>query len=516
MNLKRISAGIALICMVLPVLCSCSPPEKPEVSIYEQYLELINEKKYSEASLKLQALVDEDKADWRVYHYLAICCEKTGRRYKAIEYYSRAIVLADNYRPYYRLGILYIEIGEYDKALNLLRKVKSFYPDFVEGRFYLAIAAFFNARIEESLDNFKYIVDKEKYNPGSLAMIGRIKYFQGNPLQAVGFLLQSIEYAPEWSWGRFQLGTIYMRMGKIDAAIGQFKAAVKYDSENYQSMYHLALMYDKKGMKEEADKLFDKLLGLENENETIGIIQSSIYLKRGDFVKAEQILVAMLSSPGQHFEVYKRLGYIYASKMDDKERGLLCFREALKDFPDDIPVRYQYAVLLKDTGRGEEAERQFDEILEINPVSAEGYFLQGIIYGRKGDFDKAEVLIKRAVELDRFNSEGRRLLVQILLNNNKLVEAASIAEEILLLNPDNRVIKSLLARIFAGMGSYQRSVELLKSMIDWDNPAEDDIENIHLLHSVYLEAGRQQDLLDLERRMKELGLEPESEQTSIE
>ena len=86
--------------------------------------------------------------DWRIFHYLGICNEKRGRRYKAVEYYSKAVARAENYRPYYRLGILYLEMNEADKALAVLRKVVQFNPDFLSGRFYLSMAAFFNNRID--------------------------------------------------------------------------------------------------------------------------------------------------------------------------------------------------------------------------------------------------------------------------------------------------------------------------------------------------------------------------------
>lgn len=511
--LRRITFSIIL----LSLLCiSCAQPVKITGDKYTPFLSLIAAKKYTEAVKGLEQELKADSRDWWLYHYLGICYEKMGRRSKAVEYYATAIAYADNYRPFYRLGMLYIEMGESDEALRLLRKVKSYNPDFLNGRFYLAIAAFFSNRIEESLENFRYILDREENNPGSLAGIGVIKYYQGNPLQAVEFLLRSIDYAPGWAWGRFQLGTIYLKMGEVNAAYEQFKLALKHDPENITIKYHMALALESKKETERAEKLYDALLALKENDESneVSIIKASIYIMRGELPEARDLLLSLLGDKTQNFEVYKRLGYIY-SMLADHERGIECYREALRAYPDDIGVRYNYAVLLKEVGEEEEAERQLDEILKVNPLSSEGYFIQGIIHGRRGDLEKAEMMIKTAVELDRFNSAGRKVLINILMLNDKLTEAAAIAEEILLINPENSEVKSVLAEILVNIKNYRRAEILLRELINWDDPGIEDIENMKNLHVILKETNRYGEADRVRARLEKLGVSPLKEDMQV-
>jgi tetratricopeptide (TPR) repeat protein len=510
-NMKYKTTIILFLCICAVITGCLLPPPKPDYT-YNPYLDLIKAKEYDEA---IEGLKKElvKKADWKAHHYLGICYEKIGRRLKAIEHYSQAVTLSDNYRPCYRLGILYIEMGESAKALAMLRKVAKYNPDFLRGRFYLAQAAFINNRFEESFEHFRYILDKEEYNPGSLAGMGILKYHQGNPYQAVEFLARSIKFAPKWVWGRLQLGMIYMKLGELDKAERHFRVALQNAPKNIHVIYHLALTLEDLQKKDEAEKLFNELLALPDKEGDTNIIKASILIRKQQFLKAEKLLLANLTNERKPFEVYKRLGYIYALTGNQK-KGMECYKEALKSQPDSIEVRYHYAVLLKAEGNEKEAEKQFDIILDINPVTSQSYFLQAIIHGRRGDLVKAESMLKTAIELDKFNKRGRELLISLLIRNNKLAEAATVAEEVLAVNPQNKDIKSFLAQVCIKMKNYRRAELILNELINWDNPDIADIKNIQQLYTLYTETNRIREAEQLKARMKELGI-PLKQRTDV-
>ncbi|MFH1709027.1 MAG: tetratricopeptide repeat protein [Planctomycetota bacterium] len=493
--------------LALVLFCGCGLAVLPPVDPYLAYLDRMNGQDYAGAAAGLETRLQAAPDDWEAQYYLGICYEKMGRRYRAIACYEKAAARADNYRPFFRLGVLYIEMGSADKALPMLRRVRQFDPTFLYGRFYLAVAAFFNNRIEEASENFNYILAKEENNPGSLAGIGVVKYHQGNPFQAVEFLLRSIRYAPDWAWGHFQLGQIYMRLGQSAEARREFELALQHDPANADAAYNLGLILEGAGRQAEADKLFRLLLDRPDTEGALVPIKAGILIKQGDYLGARDLLVANLNTAPQPFEVYKRLGYVYAL-LGDRAKGMACYAEALKYTPDDIPVRYNYAVLLKAAGDEAGAERQFDEILAINPLAAEGYFLQGIILGRRGDLARAEELIKTAVALDRFDRTGREVLLNILISNDKLSEAAAVAEEIVALHPEDRGIRGLLAEVCVRLGRYRQAEDLLSALIRWEAPVMDDVEHMKLLYTVYQATGRRHEADGLRERIRALGIDP--------
>lgn len=486
-----------------PLICGCMWTEAKTEDPFERSLALIGEHKYEEAIHSLKSAAPEN--NWKTYHYLGICYEKMGRRSKAIDLYAEAISKHANYRPYFRLGILYIEMGEYAKALVMLRKVKRLNPDFIKGRFYLAQAAFISNRLKESISNFRYILDREEYNPGSLAGMGILKYHQGNSDQAIQFLMRSIGYAPRWVWGRYQLGMIYMRTGSLKKAEQQFRVALQYEPGDVNVRFHLALTLEKMGKQDEAESLYADLLSSKEESRNLTLIKASIRMKKEQYSQAEDMLQGLLRQRDDSFETYKRLGYIYAVT-GRTERAIECYREALKSRQDNIQVRYHYAVLCRSAGREKEAEAQFDRILKINPLSSEDYFLQGIIYGRRGDLDKAETFLKTAIGLNKFNGQGREILIGLLIQNNKLLEAAAIAEEILAYSPENRSIKSLLAQVWLKLGRYRRAEEILDEIIRWDRPDTQDIMHIQYLYLVYRKTNRFREAGLLKQKMLKLGI----------
>jgi len=461
--------------------------------------------RYEEAARLLESLRERD--DWRMYHYLGICCEKTGRRLKAIEYYARAAErCTDNYRPFFRLGLLYIETGDYARALVMMRKVKELNPNFLAGRFYLAQAAFGVHRFKESLENFTYILRRESYNPGSLAGIGVIKYYQGDPDQAIGFLLRSLGYAPRWVWGRFQLGMMYLEKGDLAEAEAQFRLALRYEPENAAVLYHLALVLEEEDKNaEEREKIYKGILGRKPAGGEEAMVKAAVLIRKKRYAEAEDLLLDLLSRREQLFEAYRRLGYVYAVT-GRHARGAECYAEALKIRPDDIGVRYNYAVLLQRCGRKEAAEREFDRILEVYPLSARDHFLQAVVCGRRGDLARAEKLLAAALSFNRFNLRAREMLVSILVRNNRLREAALVAEEIYRLTPGNRDVASLLADIWMKLGRYGQAEEILKEIIDWRRLDVGDVLHVRLLYALYRETGRHREAEELEKKMRAAGV----------
>ena len=80
----------------------------------------------------------------------------------------------------------------------------------------------------------------------------------------------------------------------------------------------------------------------------------------------------------------------------------------------------------------EDAEKEFEKILNINPNEAMGYGNLALIYFRLGQLDRAKFLIKKSENLNDENSDIKLINSEILLAENKYEEAIKILEKSLI------------------------------------------------------------------------------------
>ncbi|HBR14981.1 MAG TPA: hypothetical protein DD723_05495 [Candidatus Omnitrophica bacterium] len=83
----------------------------------------------------------------------------------------------------------------------------------------------------------------------------------------------------------YTLGVVYAKMGKMEAAVDQFKRTVIRDPENKNALFNLASSLDPLGRKKQAVRYFKRMTALEGEDEMDGyayIYLSEFYRQRGD------------------------------------------------------------------------------------------------------------------------------------------------------------------------------------------------------------------------------------------
>lgn len=76
------------------------------------------------------------------------------------------------------------------------------------------------------------------------------------------------------------------------------------------------------------------------------------------------------------------------------------------------------------------ARRHLNSALEIDARSSEAHALQGLLFSRQGDRELADASFRRAISLDRRNSQARNNYAAILYAQGRYREAADQLEEV--------------------------------------------------------------------------------------
>jgi Tfp pilus assembly protein PilF len=88
--------------------------------------------------------------------------------------------------------------------------------------------------------------------------------------------IEAMTYSADFSFGRFNLGNLYRNQERADAAVAQYRAALKIDNQFYPAMVNLAMLANQQGDKALAEKQFRDALavnaGLNEVHYSLGLL----------------------------------------------------------------------------------------------------------------------------------------------------------------------------------------------------------------------------------------------------
>jgi len=172
---------------------------------------------------------------YRLYVQRGFMLVMRGRMQDAEKQFQLASALAPNKSlPYIALGEVWMQIGEAQKAADLLR-TKSQTP----GADFLIPYVFAEALIRSGVDAGTPSVE-----------------------EAIHALERSIELNSKYPHSHAELGKLLLKQGEIDRAIPELNLATKLDPEDSGSFYQLGQAYRKKGEKSKADEMLARVAQL--------------------------------------------------------------------------------------------------------------------------------------------------------------------------------------------------------------------------------------------------------------
>ncbi len=155
------------------------------------------------------------------------------------------------------------------------------------------------------------------------------------------------------------------------------------------------------------------------------------------------------------------------------ERGKAILRQAETDFGN---------------GRFEEAFQECNKALELNPNSAEAYYLLGLIQDRRGAVEEARQALRRSVELDPRRVEVHIYLGQLYLNSKQLDGAEAEFQSAVKLGDDAEAEGRFgLALVLVSKSQYKEALPYLTAAVD---ASPNDLERLLTLTMAEVELNR--------------------------
>lgn len=117
------------------------------------------------------------------------------------------------------------------------------------------------------------------------------------------------------------------------------------------------------------------------------------------------------------------------------------------------PAHFELAFVYEAQGRMDEAVKKMEAVVAYNPLDVGARFQLGMLYLRRnaqGDMGHAQVVLERAVELSPKYSNARWYLAFIYEAQGDIASAVREVEEVLELNPGNKLVEARLEKLLSG------------------------------------------------------------------
>lgn len=177
-----------------------------------------------------------------------------------------------------------------------------------------------------------------------------------------------------------------------------------------------------------------------------------------------------------------------ADKLDEAERW---FRQAIPLNPKEITPRVELADILVETGREEEAEREYRRVLKSDPDN--GSALRGIVTVLQKRGMKKEALAfaqrlppeqqKKIYNLNNLKAEVLRNRAEQAVADNQLAVAEKMLRDALFLDPASPWTRLQLATVYQRQGRIRESKALIESLLE----STDDIPDAYFIRALIAE-----------------------------
>ena len=201
------------------------------------------------------------------------------------------------------------------------------------------------------------------------------------------------------------LGRIYLRsLGDIQAgqgsqnvlklAIEQYEQIIKIEPDNVDDHLLLGRLYRLNNDLQKAEGEFKTAVKLDSNSEEAVTTLAYLYNEEGDTARAGEVL-SSIPDAARSAKLYSALGYTYEQQKQYKN-AIGAYRKAIEQDRDNLDAIRGLAQNLMNDGQTDAALEQYKIIADANPEDAQTYLRMAEIYRKSGKFDLALESLKKA------------------------------------------------------------------------------------------------------------------------
>ena len=334
---------------------------------------------------------------------------------------------------HYRLGLAYERDGKADRALAEWRIAADIDRDFPAPYHKLGDYLLMKAdRPDLAAQNFRWLTTIDPQGTHIYCKLTQALALQNEVAEARGFASIAVKNEPDCPLAHHMLGILLVN-DRISEGIPHLETACR----------------------------------MAPNNTVFAIVLAKAYLDLSDFPKAERVLERVLQRDPNYAEAHYLLGWAFNRASRTPEyitKATFHFREATRLQPDDAESYSELGKLLLQTGHYQEASRDLEKALEINPRLVQAANSLILVQRSLGHEAKALQMERQARSLMERSDHLRALrkkaemvpddvsvtvqLAEAELDDGNLTDALRYVQAVLARRPADRAALKALIRIY--------------------------------------------------------------------
>jgi protein O-GlcNAc transferase len=324
----------------------------------------------------------------------ALAEHQAGNLTKAEDLYRKVLtVQPENFYALHYLGVLYTQLGHYDRAISHLEKALQVDPSDAGTYYNLGIAFQGKGQIDDALNTYQKTVELNPQHADAHVNLGIILKEKGLLDRAMNAFRQALQINQKHFAAQYNLGYVLQTAGKLDEAIGCYMRALESEPNLVGAYYNLGFIFQNQGRLDEAVSAFRKALQL-----------------RPDFA-----------------DIYNGLGVVY-QEQGQPEDAIDYFEKALQLNPASVDAYNNLGIIFQETGQPDMSVSYYQRALQIDPRSSETYTNLGSVFHMQGKQEESMAAFKKAIECDpsNFTAHWTECFSQIpvLYQNHSSIQSA--------------------------------------------------------------------------------------------
>ncbi|MTV49904.1 tetratricopeptide repeat protein [Heliobacillus mobilis] len=330
--------------------------------------------------------------------------------------------------------------------------------------YYRAALALDGSLYDAELGLAKVYVEQKKYDDAE-ALLKRI--YQENPRN-----LSAIE----------TLAGLYLNSGRLDEALAEYRKGFAWGGgARFQA--GAAKILDSQGRTEEAIAALQQGIAAEPQVSDSYQVLGQIYLRRGEYQRAEKLYLDGIQYLKSDSSLYKGLSQVYRA-LNDYEKATFQLTESLSRHNQDSEAYLMLGDLYSDQGKADMAESQYRQALrwaedpvvtlgqdrvELAPVKrAELIFKIAQALSGQKQWELAIEADQKALEFDKTRSDIKVHLGQAYAADGQGTEAEKAFAEALAMDPGQPDVLLAAGRYYLGGKRYEAARPLLSQVVQAD------------------------------------------------
>ncbi|QIU93861.1 tetratricopeptide repeat protein [Bacteroides faecium] len=289
--------------------------------------------------------------------------------------------------------------------------------------------------------------------------------------QGQAALEKAVAYAPDNFWYSQGLVNLYQQQNELDKAVVLLEKMVTRFPAKQDPLFSLLDIYGRQEKYNEVISTLNRLEKRLGKNEQLSMEKFRIYFQMKDDKKAFQEIESLVQEYPMDMRYQVILGDVYLQN-GKKEEAYEAYQKVLAVEPDNPMALFSMASYYEQTGQKELYQQQLDTLLlnkKVTPDTKINVMRQIIVENEQSaakDSTQVIALFDRMMKQDQDDPQVPMLYAQYLLSKNMEQEAVPVLEQVVDLDPTNKVARLMLVDAAVKKEDYKQIIKVCEPGIE--------------------------------------------------